>query len=222
MAKKVRFFILAPVLFILGVLIFLISGRTFLNQKKVEIGCWCSHQENETGDFKAGEKVAFFEGKEIQPLLGELTEPKERVMGVTTEDRWIEIDLLEQKLTAWEGERVFFETPISSGKWYPTPTGEFTIWSKFKYTKMEGGVWGTGTYYYLPNVPYTMYFYNGFGLHGTYWHNNFGNPMSHGCVNLPTLAAEKIFYWSGPVLPFGSSSARATKENPGTKVVIHH
>ena len=44
----------------------------------------------------------------------------------------------------------------------------------------------SGPGYYLPGVPYVMYFYQGYGLHGTYWHDNFGQPMSHGCVNLPT------------------------------------
>jgi len=86
---------------------------------------------------------------------------------------------------------------------------------------MEGGVKGTGTYYYLPNVPYTMYFHNGFGLHGTYWHNNFGEPMSHGCVNLPTIAAEKLFYWTDPQLSPGQKSVRASADNPGTKIIIH-
>jgi lipoprotein-anchoring transpeptidase ErfK/SrfK len=54
----------------------------------------------------------------------------------------------------------------------------------------------TGPGYYLPNVPYTMYFYRGYGLHGTYWHANFGRPMSHGCVNLPTYEAQWLFNWA--------------------------
>jgi len=136
-------------------------------------------------------------------------------------DKWIEIDLSEQKLTAWEGNSKFLETLVSSGKWGKTPTGEFNIWSKFKYTKMSGGNKALHTYYYLPNVPYTMYFYKDFGLHGTYWHNNFGTPMSHGCVNLPTVMAEKLFYWSTPILAEGKASVTASKNNPGTRVVVH-
>jgi lipoprotein-anchoring transpeptidase ErfK/SrfK len=54
----------------------------------------------------------------------------------------------------------------------------------------------TGPGYYLPNVPYTMYFYGGYGLHGTYWHNNFGTPMSHGCVNLSTADSGWLFDWA--------------------------
>jgi len=124
-------------------------------------------------------------------------------------------------LIAWEGGSKFLETLVSAGKWGRTPTGEFNIWSKFKYTKMSGGNKALHTYYYLPNVPYTMYFYKDFGLHGTYWHNNFGTPMSHGCVNLPTVMAEKLFYWSTPALEEGKNSITASNNNPGTRVVIH-
>jgi len=218
---KKRFLKLVPGLILLGGLVLLLSGRNFLSQNKKVIGCPCLNQQTANGDFQSDEKIAFFEGKKIIPLLAQLPEPEKQVMGAVSGQKWIEVDLSEQKLTAWEGDKIFFETPISSGKWYPTPTGEFSIWSKFKYTKMEGGIRGTGTYYYLPNVPYTMYFHNGFGLHGTYWHNNFGNPMSHGCINLPTLAAEKLFWWADPPLPPGKNAVRATKGNPGTLVVIH-
>jgi lipoprotein-anchoring transpeptidase ErfK/SrfK len=53
-----------------------------------------------------------------------------------------------------------------------------------------------GPGFYLPDVPYTMYFYEGYGIHGTYWHNNFGHPMSHGCVNMRTSEAEWMFNWA--------------------------
>jgi lipoprotein-anchoring transpeptidase ErfK/SrfK len=86
---------------------------------------------------------------------------------------------------------------------------------------MSGGTKGTSSYYYLPNVPYTMFFYKSYGLHGTYWHNNFGHPMSHGCVNLPTPIAEKLFYWTEPQLPAGKSSVLTSREISGTKVVVH-
>lgn len=218
---KIKFLKLVPGLIFLGGLVLLLSGRNSLLQNKKAIGCPCVNLEISTGGFEPNEEMAFFEGKKITPLLAQLPEPEEQVMGAVLGDKWIEINLSEQKLTAWNGPEIFFETPISSGKWYPTPTGEFAIWSKFKYTKMEGGIRGTGTYYYLPNVPYTMYFHKDFGLHGTYWHSNFGQPMSHGCVNLPTVAAEKIFYWADPLLPLGKSAVRATKDNPGTRVVVH-
>ena len=92
---------------------------------------------------------------------------------------------------------------------------------------MKGGKPGTKTYYNLPNVPYTMFFENdkvpswrGYGLHGTYWHSDFGKVHSHGCVNLPTPIAEKLYFWTTPVLG-DKSFIRSTSDNVGTRVVIH-
>jgi lipoprotein-anchoring transpeptidase ErfK/SrfK len=68
--------------------------------------------------------------------------------------------------------------------------GTFTIYAKYELAPMSGPG------YYLPNVPYIMYFYRGYGLHGTYWHSNFGQPMSHGCVNLATPDAQWLFNWA--------------------------
>jgi len=73
----------------------------------------------------------------------------------------------------------------------------------------------------LPNVPYTQYFYKGYGVHGAYGHNNFGYPMSHGCINMAIPDAEKLFYWTSPLLSQGKSVAYSSKEEPGTRVVIH-
>ena len=86
---------------------------------------------------------------------------------------------------------------------------------------MEGGNKEWGTYYYLPNVPNNMFFYKGYALHGAYWHNNFGNPMSHGCVNEPLANATEIFNWAGPIVPEGKNVVKASPENPGTRVYVH-
>jgi hypothetical protein len=183
-------------------------------------GCDIAHAD---GNFAVSEARAVFLNQEITPPLAALPEKEEGgVLGdVSPDQKWIEIDLSEQKLIAWQGGQKFLESLISSGKWAPTPKGEFNIWGKYRYIKMSGGSKELHTYYYLPNVPYTMFFYKDFGLHGTYWHNNFGQPMSHGCVNLPTLVAEKLFYWTTPTLPLGKNYVLASEENPGTKVVIH-
>lgn len=185
-------------------------------------GCGCDFKTAD-GSFDLSEKAAFFMSQEINAPLAALSEPAlPLVLGeISPNEKWVEVDLSEQKLTAWEGGNKFLDSLISAGKWGKTPTGEFNIWGKFKYAKMSGGNKEDHTYYYLPNVPYTMYFYKGFGLHGTYWHNNFGHPMSHGCVNLPTLVAEKLFYWTTPSLPEGKNSVSASKDNPGTRVIIH-
>lgn len=214
-----RFFIIIlPVLFLVAL------GVLSLSLKRIGIGtCGCGEPLVATGEFEAAEKQAFFMDRQITSPLAQLPViDQSSVLGeVSVSDKWIEIDLSGQKLIAWEGNSKFLETLVSTGKWGKTPTGEFNIWSKFKYTKMSGGNKALHTYYYLPNVPYTMYFYKDFGLHGTYWHNNFGMPMSHGCVNLPTPMAEKLFYWSTPILPEGKNSITASNNNPGTKVVIH-
>jgi lipoprotein-anchoring transpeptidase ErfK/SrfK len=104
------------------------------------------------------------------------------------EGRWIDIDLANQRVFAYEGDVVVREFVVSTGTWlHPTVTGQFRIYVKYPSTPMAGPG------YYLPGVPFTMYFYKGYALHGTYWHSNFGTPMSHGCVNLKTPEAEWLY-----------------------------
>lgn len=105
--------------------------------------------------------------------------------------RWIDVDLTHQMTYAYEGDTVVNSFLVSTGTWqYPTVTGQYHIYVKYRYTDMSGPG------YFLPNVPYTMYFYQGYALHGTYWHSNFGHPMSHGCVNLSTPDAGWLFNWA--------------------------
>ncbi len=108
-----------------------------------------------------------------------------------TGDRWIDVNLSTQQVTAYAGNTPVYSSLASTGlPATPTPTGQYRIYVKYVSTLM------TGYGYYLPNVPYTMYFYRGYGLHGTYWHSNFGQPMSHGCINLPTPDAQWFFNWA--------------------------
>lgn len=156
--------------------------------------------------------------------LAEDSNPDKAVLGTTNaagEEKWIEVSLPEQKVRAWEGNKLIMEFPISSGKWSATPKGTFNIWYKTRSQSMIGGSKELGTYYNLPNVPSNMFFYKGYAIHGAYWHNNFGQPMSHGCVNSPLANAAQIFEWAGPVVPSGQNVARATAENPGTRVLVH-
>jgi lipoprotein-anchoring transpeptidase ErfK/SrfK len=178
--------------------------------------------EAKTGEFLG----QIFASQYIPPNVSYNYNPN--VLGAYRADKRIEVDLTNQKLYAFEGNNKIYDFPISSGLWGKTPTGEFSIWVKLRYVKMEGGNKALGTYYNLPNVPYTMFFYNndvpmsqGFGIHGTYWHHNFGHPMSHGCINMQTDEAEKIYNWAQPDLPEGISSVRATNDNPSTRVVIY-
>jgi lipoprotein-anchoring transpeptidase ErfK/SrfK len=106
-------------------------------------------------------------------------------------EKWIELDLSEQRLTAHEGDVAVFSALVSTGvARMPTPTGEFKILYKVRAQAMSGPG------YYLPNVQYVAYFYRSYAIHGTYWHNNFGQPMSHGCVNLTNRDAEWMYAWA--------------------------
>lgn len=184
------------------------------------------------------EIVAWFHGQKVTPpTLADLTKDRQ-VLGIAEylnlpfvdeKNKHIEVDLTAQKVYAYEGEQKVLEFDISSGRWAPTPTGEFHIWAKVKSQLMHGGDKRFGTYYYLPNVPYVMFFANyevpkmaGFSLHGTYWHDNFGHPMSHGCVNMKISDAKILYDWAmPPVTNPRSWSTLASSNNPGTAVVIY-
>ena len=217
------FLIVAPVLVVIA------FGLVFLTAQKGLFDKYATRVPSFTeAVYDPEAKTGSYHGEAVEVPRFSMEAPKAPpVLGVSTGERWIEIDLSEQKIKAWEGNNLFLESLVSTGlPWWPTPQGEFRIWTKLRVTRMEGG---SGKYYYnLPNVPYVMFFENdsvpgwrGFGLHGTYWHNDFGTVRSHGCVNLPTPVAEKLYYWSSPNLPSGKSSVMADAGNIGTRIVIH-
>ena len=114
--------------------------------------------------------------------------------------RWIDVDLSAQRVRAYQGNSVVRSMVVSTGiSRYPTPPGRFRIYAKYPSVTMSGPG------YYLPGVPHSMFFYRGYALHGTYWHNNFGTPMSHGCINLTKADAAWLYSWA----------------SVGTEVVIH-
>lgn len=136
-------------------------------------------------------------------------------------ERWIEVSLSDQMLYAWDGDELVNEFIISSGvQAYPTVTGVFRMWVRTPSQTMSGGDRASGTYYNLPNVQWVQYFYGEFALHGTYWHNNFGTPMSRGCVNLTTEDAEWLFNWTFPEWD-GSGGWIRTTESDATLVWVH-
>jgi lipoprotein-anchoring transpeptidase ErfK/SrfK len=117
--------------------------------------------------------------------------PDEYIMSGATGERWIDVDISAQRVTAYEGNTPVRTFIVSTGvAAHPTVIGRFHIYVKLRYDRM------IGPGYDLPNVPYVMYFYEGYSLHGTYWHHNFGTPMSHGCVNMYTPDAEWLYYWA--------------------------
>ena len=186
--------------------------------------------EGKTLPIPPEEKSAQFHGTNaIPPTLAFLSQIT-GVLGVHEfGEKHIEVDLTNQRVYAFEGGQKVYEFIVSTGKWAPTPTGEFTIWSKVRSQKMSGGSQALHTYYYLPNVPYVMFFANndiakarGFSLHGTYWHENFGHPMSHGCINMRIEDAHVLYDWANPpVTNTKAWSTLASAEIPGTRVIIY-
>lgn len=206
-------------LFLAVVVVAVLFGSTPLVWQKQELVCAngrsCSQlpiMAVENG------KQAYFNGQQIEaPYIDLASEQSKMVLGDATShgEKHIYVDLATQTLTAYEGDQIYMQTLVSTGKWGRTPPGEYTIWVKMRSTRMSGG--SGNDYYNLPNVPYVMFFYNqkipkisGFSFHGAYWHNNFGHPMSHGCVNMRQIDAEKLYNWA---------SASST-DTIGTKVTI--
>jgi lipoprotein-anchoring transpeptidase ErfK/SrfK len=105
--------------------------------------------------------------------------------------RWIEVDVSDNWLTAYEGSTPVFGAPVSTaGPGYYTPRGDFAIQVKYRWTVMAGAD------YYYDDVPCAMYFVDYHAIHGTYWHNDFGSPASHGCVNIAPSNACWLFDWA--------------------------
>lgn len=120
---------------------------------------------------------------------------------VFTSEKLISVDLGSQKLTAWENGKIVHEAKVSTGmKLTPTVKGSFKIYNKIPLHDMRGpspykNIYPSGKYH-IKNVPNSMYFYQGYAIHGAYWHNNFGRQASHGCVNVPLVSAEWLLDWA--------------------------
>ena len=131
--------------------------------------------------------------------------PIERPEDVDTH-KWIGIDLYEQTLIAYEGETPVFSTLISSGlKDWPTNEGLFNVYLRYPRTSMSGA-YQQPDFYYLQEVPWTMYFDGDIALHGTYWHDGFGYRASHGCVNASITDARWLYDWAEDELDFSISN----------------
>ena len=140
---------------------------------------------------------------------------------LTTTEKWIDVDLSEQRVVAYEGTTAVKAFIISSGlPGTPTVTGTFRIWAKTPLQDMYGGNRAAGDYYYLKDVQWVQYFYQDYAFHGAYWHNNFGQPMSRGCINMRNEDAQWLFDWASPGMT-GRGWLFSANENPGTLVVVH-
>ena len=146
---------------------------------------------------------------------------------ISLEDKRIEVNLTMQTLIAYELDKEVLKTKISSGiansgrntgLSTQTPSGEFRIISKYPSKHMgNGSLFASPEDYELPGVPWTCFFHEaGYALHGTYWHDNFGAPMSRGCVNMRIEEAKWLFRWVRPI----HDSSRVYSPGYGTQVVI--
>jgi lipoprotein-anchoring transpeptidase ErfK/SrfK len=117
--------------------------------------------------------------------------PQDQATPVAPRDKWIVIDVSKQTLTAYEWETPVLSAAVSTGKPYtPTPLGEFAIYARVPVQDMKGPG------YLLRDVRYIAYFAGEYAIHATYWHDNFGQPMSHGCVNMRTADARWLYEWA--------------------------
>lgn len=133
-------------------------------------------------------------------LLGFFLLPfsKASAQEILTTDKLITVDIGKQRLYAWQGGQVMYETPVSTGmNLTPTVKGNFKIRTKVPIQDMRGPSPYKQFYpngrYHVKDVPHVLYFYQAYAIHGAYWHNNFGRPASHGCVNVPLAAAEWLY-----------------------------
>ncbi len=111
----------------------------------------------------------------------------------------IVVDISTETLYAYDGDVLFMKELISTGlEFTPTPSGSFTVFRKTPSRYMQGPIEGVSDQYYdLPGVPWNLYFTTGGAvIHGAYWHNHFGKPWSHGCVNLSPQNAQKLYNWA--------------------------
>ena len=140
-------------------------------------------------------------------------------------EKWIDINLTDQTLTAYVGETPVRTFVISSGgPGHETVTGSFRIWAKVSIQDMSGGSRAAGTYYYVEDVPWVQYFYADYSIHGADWHNDFGWPVSHGCVNMRVEEARWLFEWAEPHLDAKTieNGTWVFTGSEGTRVEVHY
>ncbi|HWY79374.1 MAG TPA: L,D-transpeptidase [Candidatus Sulfotelmatobacter sp.] len=210
--KTGRYYLTLSLFSMVSCLVVFVVGNYF---NKPQLPCantkTCQSDLSQHIDNKA---IATFEGHTITPPkidLAQALTPAVLGANTTTGEKHVYIDLSTQRLYAYQGDTEYMDTYIASGKWNPTPVGNFHIWEKLVATRMAGGEGASA--YDLPNVPYVMYFYQDYGLHGAYWHNNFGHMMSHGCVNERIVDAKKLYEWADLGTPVSVCNSFTTPNN---------
>jgi lipoprotein-anchoring transpeptidase ErfK/SrfK len=173
---------------------------------------------------KDGEPEAWVRARDVSRATA--APPPAEVGGGASKERWIDVDLAEQVLTAYEGATPVFATLVSTGRGgqgtkTATRKGVHRIWVKIFTTKMDNLEDEEAEHHYrIEDVPWVQFFDKGIGLHAAFWHRDFGHVHSHGCVNLSPLDAHRLFGWTGPKLPAGWSAAYPHAYDPGTVVRV--
>ena len=159
--------------------------------------------------YLAAEHVRFVPDAELSPLSPDVPDSLKTIY----------VDLVSQYVMAFEDERLVLRTRCASGTGRSqTPTGKFDTYHKGPSVHMTNDGDPKKDLYDLPGVPWCSFFTGtGIALHGTYWHNDFGKPRSHGCVNISTSAAKFIYRWTSPVVP----SEEDYVHEPGKGTVVH-
>ncbi|MGE3455349.1 MAG: L,D-transpeptidase [Kofleriaceae bacterium] len=177
----------------------------------------------ETASDKAGKLLAYRIGDDewLDAADARVFHPAPPPPSLLPGERWIDIDLENQILVAFEGDLAVYSTLISSGtKDTPTDPGVYRMWLKQSEADMNG-LSGEDPYS-VATVPWTQFFSpdKGLALHTAYWHDGFGTRRSHGCVNLAPRDARWLYFWSDPQVPAGWTSATGITEAPGSIVRV--
>ncbi len=203
----------------------------FYKQVLKNNGEWKENADNAVFD---NQPITSISKTETENILAQAKKSDTQILGlhiaVDGTEKWIEIDLSDLKLYAWEGNRKVYEFLVSTGRpGYKTPTGEFRVWRKVLSQTYKGGSKLRGDYYYLTNVPFSLFFggghvpnWKGYSIHGAYWHNDFGiKNRSSGCINVKSEEVGLLYNWAGPAMSGGVNALNATADNPGVRVIIH-
>jgi hypothetical protein len=144
--------------------------------------------------------------------------------GVGPSERWIDVDVEQQVLVAYEGRAPLFATLVSTGrntKQSETPLGVFQIWVKLDYSDMDDlERTDVDENYAIQDVPWVQFFRGSYGFHAAFWHDDFGRRRSHGCINLSPADARYLFQFTNPVLPPGWNAILPTPEDRPTTIVV--
>ena len=154
---------------------------------------------------------------------------REPPTGIGPNERWLDVDLDEQVLVAYEGPRPVYATLISSGRRdspgaserFETPAGSFRVYAKHITTTMDGDTASDGPYS-IEDVPWVMYFRDNYAVHGAFWHHYYGWRMSHGCVNLAPLDARWVFRFADPQVPRGWHGVFVREGMVGSRIELRH